>query len=54
MPLFPWYVEVPHDAPLGQGDIIDECPVVVFREIPAIGDAADGARLREALARSGD
>lgn len=50
-PAFPWYVEVPHDDPVGQGDIVDECPVVVFKEMPELA-SADGPKIREALAQA--
>lgn len=45
---YPWWEEVPADAGLMQGDLIDECPVTVFREdLPF-----DGGRDLESLLKS--
>jgi hypothetical protein len=35
---YPWYVEVSADAPLTQGDLVESCPVLVFDEVPNVGD----------------
>ncbi len=35
---YPWYVEVSADAPLTQGDLVESCPVLVFDEVPNIGN----------------
>jgi len=38
---YPWYEEVPPDAPLMQGDLIESCPVLVFAEVPEIENDAE-------------
>ncbi len=50
-PSFPWYDEVAYDAPVGQGDIVEECPVVVFNEMPTL-PSADLTSIREALGKA--
>jgi hypothetical protein len=46
---YPWFVEVPSDAPLTQGDLVDSCPVLVFDEVPNIGDPRTAEVLLEEL-----
>ncbi len=35
---YPWYVEVSADASLTQGDLVESCPVLVFDEVPNLGN----------------
>lgn len=49
---YPWYEEVACDAPLMQGDLIDECPTLAFKITPEIGGIKDPAELMVALQKS--
>lgn len=48
----PWYAEVPPDAPLMQGDLIEPCPVLVFGQLPVVAELQDPEKLPEVLQRS--
>lgn len=48
MPPFDWYEEVAATAPLMQGDIVEDCPVLIFRDDPW----TPGPDLVEALSRA--
>jgi len=41
----PWYDEVPPTAPLMQGDFIESCPVLVFDQVPTVGNAQSNEAL---------
>jgi hypothetical protein len=46
---YPWYSEVSSDSPLTQGDIIEACPVVVFRSTLDLSGVTDLEGLLTAL-----
>lgn len=49
---FPWYEEVAPDEPLLQGDLVENCPVLVFAELPKLEEVADTAALLKVLQTS--
>lgn len=46
---YPWYEESPPDAPLMQGDLIENCPVLVFDQVPELENIHGSEALVEAL-----